>query len=128
MTYTKHIGRNIHEQRKHASLTQTELAQKIGGSQRAISKLESGAVDPKVAHLILIADACACSIADLLHGVTARAVRTAIQNRQPSPGDTVPNPAKRKATKTTPKPTPKASGRSPKRPNSRSARPTAANN
>jgi len=44
--------------RKSQNLTQAELAQRMGTSQANISKLENGKLNPSVAFLKRLADAC----------------------------------------------------------------------
>ena len=42
------VGRVVQEARQHASLTQRELADRVGTSQSAIAKLEQGATNPTI--------------------------------------------------------------------------------
>ena len=49
------LGDIIRRQRKHAELSQTELAQRIGLKQGALSKLERGATPWNVEKLALVA-------------------------------------------------------------------------
>lgn len=51
------LNEQIREVRKAAKLTQSELADAIGASQRFVSGLESGEKTPNIHHLIAIAEA-----------------------------------------------------------------------
>ena len=51
------LGERIREARKRASMTQEELASKIGVKRSVISKYETGAIDPTTSQLQQIASA-----------------------------------------------------------------------
>lgn len=59
------LCRGIRHQRQKRKMTQTELAQKIGVRQAAISEYESGEKIPGVENLIRLADALHCSLDEL---------------------------------------------------------------
>lgn len=42
------VGRLVQEARRHADLTQRDLAERVGTSQSAIAKLEQGATNPTI--------------------------------------------------------------------------------
>lgn len=65
---TKPIEREkgIESARKRAGLTQTELAEKINTSQYSVSRWENKVVKPGADFLKKIAEACGCSIDDLV--------------------------------------------------------------
>lgn len=55
--------------RARTGLSQTQLAARLGCKQRAVSKLESGQTEPRVADLIVIAKVCETTLDGLLDGV-----------------------------------------------------------
>lgn len=59
------LCRGIRHQRLKIGLTQTELAERIGVRQAAISEYESGEKVPGVENLIRLADALNCSLDEL---------------------------------------------------------------
>lgn len=59
------IGKNIFRFRKEKGLTQAELGEKLGVSNQAISKWESGMSAPDISLLPFLADVFECSIDDL---------------------------------------------------------------
>lgn len=59
------LCRGIRRQRQKRKMTQTELAEKIGVRQAAISEYESGEKIPGVENLIRLADALNCSLDEL---------------------------------------------------------------
>lgn len=59
------IGQRIATMRKRASLTQGELADKIGVSGMRISQFENEIAIPKKDRLVAIANACGCTVEDL---------------------------------------------------------------
>jgi len=63
---TKIISKNITTYRKRASLTQTELAEKIGYSDKSVSKWEQGGGLPDVYVLMNIAEICGTTIEALV--------------------------------------------------------------
>ena len=52
--------------RTQKGLTQSELAEKIGVTQKDISRWETGERNPKTDKLLIIADALQCDIKDLI--------------------------------------------------------------
>lgn len=52
--------------RKNAKLTQTQLAEKIGVSQKDISRWENGIVKPSVSSLKQLSEALGCKVDDLI--------------------------------------------------------------
>jgi len=63
---TKTIAANITAYRKLSSLTQSELAEKIGYSDKSVSKWEQGGGLPDVYVLMHIAEICGVTIGDLV--------------------------------------------------------------
>lgn len=59
------LCRGIRRQRQKRKMTQTELAERIGVRQAAISEYESGEKVPGVENLIRLADALNCSLDEL---------------------------------------------------------------
>lgn len=66
------VGRRIRQAREHAGLTQEKLAETIGVSRTAISRWESGEIDPTIDHLIHLAQQLNVS-ADYLLGISGKA-------------------------------------------------------
>lgn len=60
------IAKNITTYRRRASLTQTELAEKIGYSDKSVSKWEQGGGLPDVYVLMQIAEICGVKLEDLV--------------------------------------------------------------
>ena len=60
--YAFYSGRLIEDARKHANMTQLELAQKIGTSKTYISRVENGYVEPKVSTFYRIMSALGCKV------------------------------------------------------------------
>jgi transcriptional regulator with XRE-family HTH domain len=56
----------IKKMRKKCGLTQKELADAIGVTQKDVSRWETGVYNPKVDKLLLIAEALSCDLKDLL--------------------------------------------------------------
>lgn len=67
MNYDK-IGKFIQQKRKDKNLTQKQLAEKIGVTDRAISKWERGQGCPDVSILEILSKELGCSILELLKG------------------------------------------------------------
>ena len=67
MNYDK-IGKFIQEKRKEKNLTQKELAEKIGVTDRAVSKWERGVGCPDVSILEILSKELDCSILEILKG------------------------------------------------------------
>ena len=67
MNYDK-IGSFIQQKRKDKNLTQKQLAEKIGVTDRAISKWERGQGCPDVSILEVLSKELGCSILELLKG------------------------------------------------------------
>lgn len=59
-------GNHIMQRRRELGLTQEELADKVGLSQKTISKIENGLEEPKITALAVIADALSCEITELI--------------------------------------------------------------
>lgn len=60
------IAKNITAYRKRAALTQTELAEKIGYSDKSVSKWEQGGGLPDVYVLMQIAEICGVKLEDIV--------------------------------------------------------------
>lgn len=56
----------IKNARINSNLTQIDLAEKIGVTQKDVSRWETGERNPKIDKLMLVADACNCDIKDLI--------------------------------------------------------------
>ena len=67
MNYEK-IGKFIQEKRKEKNLTQKELANKLGVTDRAVSKWERGVGCPDVSILEILSKELDCSILEILKG------------------------------------------------------------
>lgn len=59
------IGINVRTRREAASMTQVELAERIGSIQSTISGIETGEKQPSVDMLLRLAAALGCSLDDL---------------------------------------------------------------
>lgn len=59
-------GQKVKYLRENASLSQLELAEKLGLKQCTISKLEHGEIIPSVPTLVKISKVFKCSVAELL--------------------------------------------------------------
>lgn len=59
-------GKQIMQRREMLGYSQRELAEKVGISQKTISRLENGLDEPKVTILVLLAKALECKIEDLV--------------------------------------------------------------
>lgn len=59
------IGINVRTRREAASMTQVELADRIGSIQSTISGIETGEKQPSVGMLLRLASALGCSLDDL---------------------------------------------------------------
>jgi transcriptional regulator with XRE-family HTH domain len=57
-----HIGELVQELRRHAQLTQRELAERVGTSQSAIAKLEQGESNPTIGTIERCAEAAGCAV------------------------------------------------------------------
>ena len=64
------IGRFIAECRKKASLTQVQLAEKLGITDKAISKWERGVAMPDTSIMLVLCDILGISVNELLSGET----------------------------------------------------------
>ena len=62
------IGKFIAERRKNKNLTQMQLAEKLGITDRAVSKWENGKAMPDSAIMLELCDTLEISVNDLLHG------------------------------------------------------------
>ena len=63
------IGQTIRRMRFHVGFTQEDLASVTGIGRTNISKYENGKRVPSIDELYAIADACACSVSELLPDV-----------------------------------------------------------
>ena len=68
MNYNK-IGNFIAEKRKEKGLTQKELAEKIGVTDKAVSKWESGECDPSTSNLIALAKLYRTTVEEILQNI-----------------------------------------------------------
>ncbi len=59
-------GKQITQRRNALDYTQRELADKVGVTQKTISKFENGLEEPKVTLLVLLAKALECEVEDLI--------------------------------------------------------------
>lgn len=59
-------GRRIIQKRNALDYTQRELADKVGVTQKTISKFENGLEEPRVTLLVLLAKALECNVEDLI--------------------------------------------------------------
>ena len=59
------IGSNIREQRKKAHLTQVELAQKVGVSDKLVCSWEANRTEPKAAHVQRMLEIFGCEEEEL---------------------------------------------------------------
>ena len=62
------IGKFIAERRKNKNLTQMQLAEKLGITDRAVSKWENGKAMPDSAIMLELCETLEISVNDLLHG------------------------------------------------------------
>ncbi len=60
--YAFYSGQIIEDARKHADMTQLELANKIGTSKTYISRVENGYVEPKISTFYRIMNALGCRV------------------------------------------------------------------
>jgi len=60
------VGQAIARHRVASSLTQEQVAERLGIGNEAVSRIERGLVMPTVARLVELADIFQCDIADLL--------------------------------------------------------------
>ena len=60
--YAFYSGQIIEDARKHANMTQLELANKIGTSKTYISRVENGYVEPKISTFYRIMNALGCKV------------------------------------------------------------------
>ena len=79
MIDTNFLGRKIADARRHARLTQNDLAARVGVTAQAVSKWEQGRSCPDIAILDEIADALGISLFELL-GVDDRGAATTEKN------------------------------------------------
>ncbi len=64
----------LYELRKEKNLTQTELAEKLGITNKAVSKWETGEAMPDTAQLLPLAEILGVSVDELLRGERIRAI------------------------------------------------------
>lgn len=69
MGASKRFGRNLFLARRHAGLTQAQLAQRSSVPINSISRLENGHRVPRLGTLLSLAGALEVPAADLLAGV-----------------------------------------------------------
>ena len=62
------IGKFIAERRKHLNLTQMQLAEKLGITDRAVSKWENGKAMPDSSIMLELCETLEICVNDLLHG------------------------------------------------------------
>ena len=62
------IGKFISEMRKAKNLTQEELAEKLGVSNKSISRWENGITMPDISMLITLSEALDVEVSELLNG------------------------------------------------------------
>ncbi|MEU0659651.1 helix-turn-helix domain-containing protein [Streptomyces lavendulocolor] len=62
----RELGRRISDARMHADMTQEELEERTGIGRRTLQRIEAGANDAKIGHLLLIAHAVGVPLRDLL--------------------------------------------------------------
>lgn len=62
------IGKFIQELRKEKNMTQEELAQKLGVTDKSISRWENGKTMPDISLFNLLADELNCTVPELLNG------------------------------------------------------------
>lgn len=74
------IGERIIKLRKEKGLTQSQLAEKLNISNKAVSKWESGKGDPSIEMLFLLSDCFNCSIDYLIRGKDYIIVKTVKNN------------------------------------------------
>lgn len=60
------IGKTIAKYRVLAGLTQSQVAEILGVTNEAVSRMERGSIMPTVARLIRLAEIFGCEVADLL--------------------------------------------------------------
>jgi transcriptional regulator with XRE-family HTH domain len=68
----KRLGAAIASHRARASLSQEQLAEKLGIGVQAMSRIERGAVPPSVARLFDMADIFDCRVEEMLRDVSDR--------------------------------------------------------
>jgi transcriptional regulator with XRE-family HTH domain len=66
LTRRRAIGGRIRDAREHANLTQWTLGEAIGRDNKTIHRFEYALSVPTLTDLLLIADACGTTVADLL--------------------------------------------------------------
>lgn len=66
LTRRRAIGMRIRAIRQASGLSQVQLGERIGRDHKSISRWENGHRTPSLDELILIADACNGSLADLV--------------------------------------------------------------
>lgn len=66
------VGRAIAKRRAACSLTQEQVAERLGIGVEAVSRIERGVVLPTVARLAELADIFECNVADLVTEASTR--------------------------------------------------------
>lgn len=67
------IGRTIAKRRNERSMTQNQLAEKLGVGYEAVSRMERGNIMPTIGKLIKLAEVFECPIDELLFETSSRA-------------------------------------------------------
>ena len=78
------FGNNLYTLRKNKGMTQQEIADKLGVTNKAVSKWETGEAFPETAQLVPLADMFGVTVDDLLRG---RAVAIHEPEQQTSPAE-----------------------------------------
>lgn len=84
------IGTRLREERERVSISQRELARRIGLSASLISQIESGQSKPSVSTLYAIVTELGVSVDDVFHGSNGHAETTMGASEAPSSGDDLP--------------------------------------
>ena len=83
MIQLEQLGARLSEGRRSSSLSQREVARRVGVSASLISQIETGKVQPSVATLMAIANELGLSIDEMLH-----IADTAVTPQEPDSFDT----------------------------------------
>jgi transcriptional regulator with XRE-family HTH domain len=79
----------VREARKRAGLTQAEVAARVGTTQSAVARIESGRVSPSLERLTALVRACGLDIDVRLVPYDDHDVSIAFQNLELAPGERV---------------------------------------
>ncbi|MFB7936690.1 helix-turn-helix domain-containing protein [Streptomyces sp. NPDC056049] len=66
ITRRRDLGQRIGDLRRTAGLSQDDLADRIGMERRSIQRYESGERDPRFSELLLVAEALAVDVTELM--------------------------------------------------------------